>query len=114
MEISLGKRLGWIRFLADNIGVAKALAGLLQEWLAADSIDAKAEVLKGLIDVLKGVWASLPTDAEPVVAGDVMALVAAESDTLELKFGDGALLKALLDNLPKLIAIYQALKPFLG
>lgn len=113
MEISLGKRLEWLTFLKNNIGLAKSLIGLLQELAAAETIDQYVEVIKGLLDLLKGVWANLPSDAEPVVAGDVMALVAAETDALELAIGPGQIL-LLLDGLAKLAEIIKAIRAARG
>ena len=59
--LALGDRFRWLAFLVKNANLVPALLGLFQEWQSATSIDAKAEVLKSLIDLLKGVIGELPT-----------------------------------------------------
>jgi len=111
--LALGERFRWLGFFVAHANLVPALLALFQEWQAAGSIDAKAEVLKSLIDLLKGVIGDLPI-GEAVIAGDVQAMVASEEQTLELKLGDGALLKRLMENLPALIQLLMSLKPLLG
>lgn len=111
--LALGDRFRWLAFLVKNANLVPALLGLFQEWQSATSIDAKAEVLKSLIDLLKGVIGELPT-GEAVITGDVQTLCAEEADSLELRLGNGELFKKVLENLPALIQLLMTLKPLLG
>lgn len=110
MELALGKRFQWLGFFVQHASLIPALLELFQEWQSAEGIDGKAEVLKSLIDLLKGVVGDLPL-GEAVVAGDVQAMIADKATTLELKLGNGELLKRLMDNLPALITLITQLAP---
>lgn len=111
--LALGDRFRWLGFLVKHANLVPALLALFQEWQAATSVDAKAEVIKSLIDLLKGVIGDLPS-GEAVIEGDVQALCADEADSLELRLGNGELFKKLLENLPALIQLLATLKPLLG
>lgn len=106
--LALGDRFRWLAFFAQHMSLLPALLGLFQEWQAATTIDAKAEVLKSLIDLLKGVVGEIPT-GEAVIEGDMAALVATE----ELKF-DGHILKGLAENLPQIISLVTMLAGLFG
>lgn len=112
--LALGERFRWLAFFVQHANLVPALLGLFQEWQAATTVDAKAEVIKSLIDLLKGVVADLPVGTGALLDGDVQALVADETDSLELRLGNGELLKKLMENLPQIIQLIGLLKPLLG
>lgn len=110
--LAIGTRFRWLGFFIQHASLIPALLELFQEWQAAEGAEAKAEVLKSLIDLLKGVVADIPL-GEAVISGDVQAMVAENAQTLELKLGNGALLKRLMENLPAIISILTTLAPLL-
>lgn len=111
--MALGERFRWLAFLARHANLIPALLALFAEWQAATTIDAKAEVIKSLIDLLKGIVGDIPTGLS-VIDGDIQALMAGEEQNLELKLGDGQLLKRLLENLPALIQLITTLSGLFG
>lgn len=112
MELALGKRFQWLGFFVQHASLIPALLELFQEWQSAEGIDGKAEVLKSLIDLLKGVVGDLPL-GEAVIEGDVQAMTADKLTTLELKLGNGEVMRRLLESLPQIISLLSALKPLL-
>ena len=114
LTLPLGERLPWIRWLIGHADLVPALLGLITELQTAEGWRAKYEALKAIGDLLIDALADAPIGAQPLVEGDVAALVAADEQTLELRLGDGALLKKLLENLPQIIQIVTVLAGLLG
>lgn len=113
LTLPLGERFRWISFFVKHANLVPALLDLYQEWQVATTPEAKGEVLKALIGLIVGVWSELPL-GEAMIEGDVEQLCVGETATLELRLGDGALLKRLLENLPQIIQVITVLGGLLG
>lgn len=111
---ALGQNLPWIRWIISHADLVPSLLGLLSELQSAEGLRAKYEALKGIGDLLIDALGDAPIGVQSIVAGDVAALVAADTQVLELRLGDGALLKRLMDNLPQIISIVTTLVGLLG
>lgn len=109
LTLPLGERLAWLRWLASHAGEVPAILGAIQEITTAADWRGKWEAIKALGDVLIGILEDAPIGVQPLIEGDVQALIAVE----EARF-DGSLLRAILENLPALIAIITQLAGLFG
>lgn len=112
--LTLGGKLPWIRWIISHADLVPALLGHLAAFQDADGFRAKWEAAKAIGDLLIDALADAPLGVGEIVAGDVEALVADETATLELRLGNGELLKKLLDNLPQIIQIVTTLAALFG
>ncbi len=111
---ALGENLPWIRWFLAHFDLVPSLVGLVSELKAAEGLRAKWEAIKAMGDLLIDALGDAPLGVQPIIEGDVEALLLADTQALELKLGNGELLRKLLENLPTIISVITALKPLLG
>lgn len=112
--LPLGENLPWIRWFIGHFDLVPSLVGLIGELKAAEGLRAKWEAIKAIGDLLIDAVGDAPLGVQPMIEGDVEAMLLADTQALELKLGNGELLRKLLEDLPKIISIISALKPLLG